>query len=190
MPGIRLIQADLIGTAAFIVTAVLRHSAAAPIRSGARRPASRVRCSSAAASLSLGDSSLPIERSRTEEIELSSLFFLKESAPAKVRQALLGLMTVQVVVAIVTASVRPFTSLAFGVLAPVWGLGIITLWSGRYGRIPVERPGCDGVVAHRTEHGEAEESSDATMPAPRSDPGETVQVQPAASATTDEDRPE
>ena len=34
------------------------------------------------------------------------------------------------------AAVRPFTVLAFCVLAPVWGLGLITLWSARHGRFP------------------------------------------------------
>ena len=130
-----------------------------------------------------------IERSRTEEIELSSLFFLKESAPAKVRQALLGLMTAQVVVAIVTASVRPFTSLAFGVLAPVWGLGIITLWSGRHGVFPAKSIVSRHLV-HLTEADEAEESSDATTHGPSGDSGANGAGRSAASATTDEDRPE
>lgn len=141
--GARLIQADAVGTAAFAVTASL---AAALLRPVVQGPASVV-----AGALFIGGCVtfawgfvVAVERSRTDAIELSSLFFLKESAPASVRRTLLGLVSVQVVVALVTASVRPFTSLAFGVLAPMWGLGVITLWSGRHGAFPSK-----GEVAER-----------------------------------------
>jgi hypothetical protein len=33
----------------------------------------------------------------------------------------------------VAASVRPFTELAFGILAPMLGMGMLTLWGARYG---------------------------------------------------------
>jgi len=134
-PGIRLIQADVIGTIAFVATAA---AAAVWLRPAVQAPAVAV-----AGALFVGGCIafawgflVAVQRSRTEAIELSSLFFLKESAPAGVRRALLGLIAVQVVAAIVTASVRPFTSLAFGVIAPVWGLGLITLWSGKHGTFP------------------------------------------------------
>ena len=67
---------------------------------------------------------LAAERSRREELSVAGLWFLGGSAPARVRRVLLGALAVQVVVALVTASVRPFTPLAFGVLAPVFGLGL------------------------------------------------------------------
>ena len=46
----------------------------------------------------------------------------------------------QVVAAVATAAVRPFTSLAFGVLAPMCGLGLIALWAGRHGTFPRSEP--------------------------------------------------
>lgn len=136
--GAGLVRADAVGTAAFVLSAT---AAAVFLRPTVQAPAVVV-----AGGLFVGGCAAfgwgflaAVRRSRTETIELSSLFFLKESAPAPVRRALLVLLAVQVVTAIVTASVRPFTSLAFGVLAPVWGLGLVTLWAGRYGRFPATR---------------------------------------------------
>lgn len=71
-------------------------------------------------------------RSRHEELTLAGLFFL-EGAPSAVRRLLLGSLAAEVVVAIVTASVRPNTSLAFGILAPMWGQGLAGLWGARHG---------------------------------------------------------
>lgn len=75
-------------------------------------------------------------RSRTDELTLGGLFWLTGAAPAPVRRALLGAFGVQVVVALATASARPFTGLAFGILVPVYGLGLAGLWSARTGTFP------------------------------------------------------
>ena len=45
----------------------------------------------------------------------------------------------QVLAVVVAASIRPFTEVAFGILAPMFGLGMMALWGGRYGDFP-ERP--------------------------------------------------
>ena len=67
-------------------------------------------------------------------VTLGGLFFLGEgTAPADVRRALRVLLAVQVLVAVVAASVRPFSELAFGILVPMLGLGMITLWAARHG---------------------------------------------------------
>jgi hypothetical protein len=47
---------------------------------------------------------------------------------------------VQVVVAVAVASVRPFTALAFSVLVPMLGLGLMALWAARHGRFPPKPP--------------------------------------------------
>ena len=75
-------------------------------------------------------------RSRTEEVTLSGLWWLAGSAPANVRRMLLGAFAVQVVVALATASARPFTGLAFGILVPTYGLGLVGLWAVRLGMFP------------------------------------------------------
>jgi hypothetical protein len=75
-----------------------------------------------------------IGRSQYEVVTLGGLFFLgDDTAPADVRRALRVLLAVQVVVAVAAASVRPFSELAFGILVPVLGLGLITLWAARHG---------------------------------------------------------
>jgi len=43
------------------------------------------------------------------------------------------LTTVQTVVAITTASMRPFTAQAFGILVAMLGLGLGGLWAARHG---------------------------------------------------------
>lgn len=78
-------------------------------------------------------------RSRREELSVAGLFFLSGSAPAAVRRALLGAVAVQTVVALATASARPFTPLAFGVLVPTFGLAACGLWAARHGAFPVRR---------------------------------------------------
>jgi hypothetical protein len=80
-----------------------------------------------------------IGRSRTQVVALGGLFFLGDDvAPARVRRALRALLAVQVVVAVAAAAARPFTELAFGVLVPVFGLGLMALWGARHGRFPAK----------------------------------------------------
>lgn len=69
-------------------------------------------------------------RSRTEVIDLAGLFYLTGSAPREVRRLMLGLWFAQIAVATVSVvTVSP----PFGVMAPVWGIGLLTLWSGYHG---------------------------------------------------------
>ncbi|GAC1531565.1 MAG: hypothetical protein NVS3B12_07800 [Acidimicrobiales bacterium] len=72
-------------------------------------------------------------RSRTETVTLTGLFGLSGSAPGQVRVRLLGALAVEVAVGLATAAARPYTSLSFGILAPMWGLGMVGLWAARYG---------------------------------------------------------
>jgi hypothetical protein len=77
---------------------------------------------------------IAVNRSRTDAIGIGGLFFLQGSAPRAVQVRLLGALAVQVVVAVATAAVHPFTSQAFAVLAPMFGLGLAGLWGARHGR--------------------------------------------------------
>lgn len=76
---------------------------------------------------------IAVQRSREVEIGMGGLYFGAGSAPTSVQRLLMGSLAVQVVVAFTTASIRMFTSVAFGILVPVWGLGLAGLWCARHG---------------------------------------------------------
>ena len=83
-----------------------------------------------------------VSRSRTDAIGIGGLFFLAGSAPKVVRVRLLTALAVQVVLAVVSASIRPYTAVAFGILVPMFGLGLTGLWGARHGEFPPrEQPG-------------------------------------------------
>ncbi len=74
-----------------------------------------------------------IGRSRTEQITRPGVFFLSGSAPGDVRRQLLASVAVETGVALLSAGLRPYTSLAFGILVPVYGLGLAGLWGATRG---------------------------------------------------------
>jgi hypothetical protein len=83
-------------------------------------------------------------RSRTERMELGQVWFLAGTpTPPAVRRSLLGSLAVQVVAGLATAAARPYTSLAAGVLVPVFGMGLCGLWAARHATYPA-RPEANG----------------------------------------------
>jgi hypothetical protein len=88
-------------------------------------------------------------RSRHEELTMSALFFL-EQAPKAVRRQHFGSLAIEVVAAFVTAGLRPNSSLAFGILAPVWAEGLASLWAARHGAFPPRRVSSRPGAAGRT----------------------------------------
>jgi hypothetical protein len=74
-----------------------------------------------------------VVRSRDEQVTLGGLFFLSGTAPKVVRFRLRLALLVQVMVAVAVAAVRPYTSVAFVVLAPMFGLGLLAMWGARHG---------------------------------------------------------
>lgn len=87
-------------------------------------------------------------RSRRDQLGVLAMYFLEGGvAPRPVRRTLLGAFAVEVVVAATAAAARPNTSLAFGVLAPVYGLAVAGLWGARHGHFPARSgtgPGAGG----------------------------------------------
>lgn len=87
-----------------------------------------------------------VGRSRTESIGIGGLYFASGCAPRRVQVVLLTSLAVQVTVSVVAASVRLYTPVAFGVLAPMWSLGLTGLWSACHGTFapresePVRQP--------------------------------------------------
>lgn len=70
-----------------------------------------------------------VGRSRTEVVDMAGLFYLTGTAPRVVRRAMLGLWFLQI--AVVAASLA--TAPAFGVVAVLWGIGLLPLWGARHG---------------------------------------------------------
>lgn len=94
-------------------------------------------------------------RSRAEDVDIAGVVYLTGSAPTRVRRTLLGLWFVQIATATASVfAVRP----PFGVMAPVCGIGLITVWGSRHGVFP-PRPAADGRRRRPT-------TSDGTRPAP------------------------
>ena len=81
-----------------------------------------------------------VQRSRTDNISVAALYFLVDKcAPQSISRLMNGALGVQVVVAVATAISRTTTdgrtgsTLAFGVLAPMMGLGLNGLWGATHG---------------------------------------------------------
>lgn len=139
--GDRIVAASWWGTAALAATAV--PAALAPDAVGPVAQAVAVVLFAAGIVVFLWAYAVAVGRSRAEELSVVGIWFLSGSAPTAVRRHLLGALAVQVAVGVTTASVRPFTSLAFGVLAPLYGLGLAGLWAARHGRFQL-RPRSEG----------------------------------------------
>ena len=132
LPGRAIIRADWWGTVAFGVTAAL--AAVAP--DIFRVPAILVALAlfGSGCAVFLWAFAISVERSRFEEVSVAGVFLLQQSTPTQVKWHLHGALATQVLLALATASARPFTSLAFGILVPMFGLGLNGLWAARYGR--------------------------------------------------------
>ena len=131
-PGTRIIRVSDVVTAVFAVVAIV--SSIFLDHLNALLVAVSLVLFAAGCVLFLWAYGIAVNRSRTDAIGIGGLYFLQGSAPRAVQVRLLGALTVQVVVAVVTAAVHPFTSAAFAVLAPMFGLGAAGLWGARYGR--------------------------------------------------------
>jgi ribose/xylose/arabinose/galactoside ABC-type transport system permease subunit len=132
LPDDRIVRIDLLATAAFTIVQVL--AAALPDTFSVVSVPVSLALFVVGAVAFLWGFLVGVGRSQYEVVTLGGLFFLGEAtAPADVRRALRVLLAVQVLVAVVAASVRPFSELAFGILVPMLGLGMITLWAARHG---------------------------------------------------------
>lgn len=138
-PGSRIVALATTGTAVFTVAA----TAAAIAPDALAKPVAVLDGALFAAGIVafLWAYGAAIARSRTDLVSLGGVFFLSGTAPRAVRRRLTGALAVQVAVALVTASVRLYTPLAFGVLVPVFGLGLTGLWGARYGQFAPRPPG-------------------------------------------------
>jgi hypothetical protein len=82
-----------------------------------------------------------LEKSRTDEVGVANLFLLSgETATPPVKRTMLGAWAVQIAAGVAGAAVgakglgeRDLNALAFGVLVPMFGIGMNGMWAVRYG---------------------------------------------------------
>lgn len=129
--GEGLIRASWMGTAVFAVVAVV--AAIDPDSLGAPVVVLSVVLFAAGSVAMFWAFLIAVQRSREVEIGMGGLYFGAGSAPKSVQRHLMASLVIQILVAFTTASIRPFTAVAFGILVPVWGLGLAGLWCARHG---------------------------------------------------------
>jgi hypothetical protein len=134
-----IVRTDLIGTALFVLSAAV----AAIVFTG---PARAFGVVVALALFAIGVFTFlwsyitAVQRSRTDDIAVAQLYFLAGgSTPKPVKRVMLAALAAQVVVAFATAIARSSTdgrngsTLAFGILVPMFGIGLNGLWCSRNG---------------------------------------------------------
>lgn len=76
-----------------------------------------------------------VQRSKAEIVNLPVLLGFDSGAIAPTKRwRLWAPLLITTVVSIAGATFRPFTQQAFGILAPLFGLGVIALWTSRFAR--------------------------------------------------------
>jgi len=139
MPGSILVKCDLVLTSIFVAMSIVAAVAFAS-------PWKTIGVVVSLGCFSVGIVSFlwgywtAVQRSRTDNISVAALYFLVDNcAPQSVARLMNGALGVQVVVAVATAISRTTTdgrtgsTLAFGVLAPMMGLGLNGLWGATHG---------------------------------------------------------
>ena len=135
-----IVRLDIVGTMAFVATAV---AAAIAFSSGFQW----VAAITAIVLFFLGIGAFlwsfwnAVQRSRGEHVAVTQLYLLTgHVAPPALRRLMRSLLAVQIVTGLGTALARPNqadgtpgTSLALGVLVPVFGLGLNGLWAAFHG---------------------------------------------------------
>ena len=136
--GAALVNAAFLGTGAIVATSAV--AAAVPDTFGVVHAGLSVILFVIGTGAMLWAYALGVSRSRTDLVSIPGLFFLAgDVAPPTTRRALRIATAVEIVAVVVAASFRPYTEVAFGILAPMFGLGLMGTWGGRYGEFP-ERP--------------------------------------------------
>lgn len=130
---------NIFGTAAFVVSAVAAAVVFTPVFRTIGVVVALVLFAIGVASFILGYFTA-VQRSRYDNISVASLFLLIGTVSSiKVRRLMNSCLLVQGLGGLITALARTTTdgrsgsTLAFGVLVPLFGLGLNGLWSSRHG---------------------------------------------------------
>jgi hypothetical protein len=135
-----IVRADVLGTAVFVVTAVL---AAVFFTTSLQWVGAITALSLFAVGVVcfLWSYLHAVQRSRTDEISVAGLYFLAgPSTPRQVKRPMLAMLGIQIVTATATTFARldgpdgkPGSSLAVGFLVPMLGFGLNGLWAAFHG---------------------------------------------------------
>jgi len=132
--GKRLIIASWVGTAASVVATAL--ALASVDRFGVLAATVSMLLFVAGSVIFLVAFAIAVGRSRRELIGVGGLYFLAGCAPGKIRLTMLGSTALQVLIGVLGGIAQPFTFGAFGILVPIYGLGLAGLWGARHGTFP------------------------------------------------------
>lgn len=83
---------------------------------------------------------LAVNRSRREQVPTLAVFVQMPGASPALRAELRIATVLQFAAGLAGAAMRPFGALAFGILAGVYGLGLIGLWGATHGVFPRRSP--------------------------------------------------
>jgi len=137
-PGQDLFKVNLVATAGFCIAAVLAAIFADPLAIPFAVVSTVLFAVGTIAFLwAYGKA---IERSREEDVSVAMIYAMSV-APKPVRRRFHLLTFVQATVAIATATARPFTAQAFGILATMLGIGLAGLWAARHGTFEERKDG-------------------------------------------------
>jgi hypothetical protein len=137
----RLVRGNLAGTALFVVSLAI----CVPLRTERFAQVLIAVVSLALFAVGIATSlwayTTALERSRTQEVGVANLYLLTGgTAPKPVKRVMSLALVVQVVAALIGATVgvaglqeSDLNALAFGVLVPMFGIGMNGAWAARYG---------------------------------------------------------
>ena len=77
-----------------------------------------------------------LSRSKYEIVNVGNLFLLQGSVPKPVQKIFLVSLFFQSLSVVLVAAMRPYSILAFGVLAPTLIIGLLGLWGAKHGEFP------------------------------------------------------
>jgi hypothetical protein len=134
VPGWRLVQASWAGTAVLAV-AVLAGSVALDDVAPLVVAVSGAMFVGGSVAFFVGYAKA-VDRSRRELLGIGGIYFMAGSTPRRVRRSMMASLAVEVVLVVIAVAVKPFSSLVFTSLAPMWGLGLAGAWAARHGSFP------------------------------------------------------
>ena len=139
-PGAGLAVAGRAGTAAFC--AVVALGAAWPDLAGVAAQVTALVLFGAGCAAFARAYAVAVRRSRHEQVSTLAAFLQMPGAPPRLRAEFRIMTGLQFAAGLAGAALRPFGVLAFGILAGVYGLGLIGLWGASFGVFPSRsRPG-------------------------------------------------